>query len=66
MVNEIQSVCARFNVPLAAAALQFSVRDKRIVSTVIGLSSPKRIGQTEALARVPIADELWDEIERIR
>jgi D-threo-aldose 1-dehydrogenase len=56
--------CARFDVPLAAAALQFSLRAPFVDSTVVGVSSPERIAATLELAQVPIADELWDELER--
>jgi D-threo-aldose 1-dehydrogenase len=54
--------CARYGVPLAAAALQFSLRDPRITSTIVGMSRPERIEQTLALARHPIPDELWPEL----
>ena len=62
-VREIAAVCARYGVPLAAAALQFSLRDPRITSTVIGMTKPERIAQTIELARQPIPDEIWAELE---
>jgi D-threo-aldose 1-dehydrogenase len=65
-VRQIQDACARYGVPLPAAALQFSLNDDRVASTVIGISAPERIAQTMALARQPIPADLWDEIERIR
>ncbi|QHW29664.1 aldo/keto reductase [Paenibacillus rhizovicinus] len=55
--------CQEFNVPLAAAALQFSLRDPRITSTVVGMSKPERIAQTVELANYPIAPELWPALE---
>lgn len=55
-------ICARYDVPLAAAALQFSLRDPRLTSTIVGMSRPERIEQTLALARHPIPDELWPEL----
>jgi D-threo-aldose 1-dehydrogenase len=58
----IQRLCAAFGVPLAAAALQFSVRDLRISSTIVGMSKPERLAQTVDLARYPIPDTLWQEI----
>jgi D-threo-aldose 1-dehydrogenase len=48
-------------VPLAAAALQFSLRDPRIVSTVIGISRTERLAATVALASQQIPEELWQE-----
>jgi D-threo-aldose 1-dehydrogenase len=49
--------------PLAAAALQFSIRDLRIASTVIGTSSRTRLEQTIALAEHPISAAFWQEAE---
>lgn len=55
--------CQEFNVPLAAAALQFSLRDPRIASTVVGMSKPERVADTVALANIPIPAELWPALE---
>jgi D-threo-aldose 1-dehydrogenase len=49
-------------VPLAAAGLQFSLREPRVSSTIVGLSAPERVQETVALARWPIPAELWDEL----
>lgn len=57
-------VCAQAGIPLAAAALQFSVRAPFIHSTVVGASTPERVGTTVDLLDVPIPDDLWGEIER--
>ncbi len=57
----LEALCARYSVPMAALALQFSLREPRIVSTIVGASHPERIAQTIALAEFPIPDELWDE-----
>ena len=57
------AACRRHGVPLAAAALQFSMRSEVIVSTVVGVSAPERIDQTLELAGVAIPDELWAELE---
>ena len=61
----MQEACERHGVPLAAAALQFSLRDRRVTSTVVGVSSPERIAQTLALAEHDIPDELWAELEEL-
>jgi D-threo-aldose 1-dehydrogenase len=60
----MEAACRRYDVPLAAAALQFSTRSDVIDSTVVGVSSPERIAQTVELAAVEIPDELWSELER--
>jgi D-threo-aldose 1-dehydrogenase len=58
------AACGRYDVPLAAAALQFSMRSELIDSTVVGVSSPERISQTLELAAVAIPDELWSELDQ--
>jgi D-threo-aldose 1-dehydrogenase len=55
----------RAGVPLAAAALQFSVRAPFIHSTVVGVSSPQRVRQTLDLASLPIPEALWAELETL-
>jgi D-threo-aldose 1-dehydrogenase len=58
-VRRMESLCAVFGVPLAAAALQFSLLDPRVTSTIVGMSEPKRVAQTVDLASVEIPDGLW-------
>jgi D-threo-aldose 1-dehydrogenase len=62
-VAAMQRVCDAHGVPLAAAALQFSLRDPRVSSTVVGVSEPARIAETAALASHPIPDSVWPELE---
>ncbi len=64
-VPRIEEICARHHVPLAAAALHFSLRDTRIVSTVVGASRPERIAETVALVRQPIPAELWTDLATV-
>ncbi len=52
-------------VPLAALALQFSVRAPFVDSTVVGVSSPERVAQTIDLAGRPIDDGVWAELDRL-
>jgi D-threo-aldose 1-dehydrogenase len=58
------ALCEEYEVPLAAAALQFSLRDPRITSTIIGMSRAERVAQTLELARHPIPDEIWPQLDR--
>ncbi len=58
----LEAICARYGVPLAAAALQFSLRDPRITVTITGMSRPERIQQTIDFASLDIPIALWDEI----
>jgi D-threo-aldose 1-dehydrogenase len=59
-VEAMERLCADFGVPLAAAALQFSTRDARVTSTIVGMSEPRRVAQTIELLDFTIPDELWD------
>jgi D-threo-aldose 1-dehydrogenase len=61
--RRLAAVCDRYHVPLAAAALQFSLRDPRITSTIVGFSKVERIAQTLALTRHPIPDAVWSELD---
>jgi D-threo-aldose 1-dehydrogenase len=61
-IEALHAACARHDVPLAAAAVQFSTRDPRIVSTVVGVSRPERVDRLVELAQTPIPPELWDEL----
>ncbi|WP_248928419.1 aldo/keto reductase [Paenibacillus hamazuiensis] len=61
----IAKVCQEYEVPLAAAALQFSMRDPRVTSTVVGMTKPERIAQTLELAAHPIPSELWPKLDAI-
>jgi D-threo-aldose 1-dehydrogenase len=61
-VRAMHEACARHDVPLRAAALQFSTRDPRVASTVVGVSDPARVAETVALAALDIPDVLWAEL----
>ena len=61
----MQEVCRQFSVPLAAAALQFSLKDPRIASTIVGMTRPERVGQTLDLAAQDIPEELWERLDRL-
>jgi D-threo-aldose 1-dehydrogenase len=58
----LDAICQRHSIPLAAAALQFSLRDPRVHSTIVGMTRPERIAQTVELASIPIPDTLWPEL----
>jgi len=62
--SSMARACEEYGVPLAAAALQFSLREPRIASTIVGMSRPERVAQTIALADHAIPDELWLRLEQ--
>lgn len=63
--RRMAEICKRYGVPLAAAALHFSLRDPRITSTILGISRPERIEQTLELVRQEIPDALWPELDAV-
>ena len=64
-VELMRAVCAEHGTDLGAAALQFSLRDPRIASTIVGMSRPGRVGRTLDLASTPIPDALWPALEEL-
>jgi D-threo-aldose 1-dehydrogenase len=61
----IEAACRRYDVPLGAAALQFSVRDPRVTSTLVGMSRPDRYDAALDLAAYPVPDDLWAELAQL-
>jgi D-threo-aldose 1-dehydrogenase len=56
-------VTAGYGVPLAAAALQFSLRDPLVATTVVGVNSADQLARTLDLAQFEIPDEVWGHLE---
>jgi D-threo-aldose 1-dehydrogenase len=61
-IARIEQVCAKYNIPPGAAALQFSMRSEHVASTICGISRPERIAQTMAWANYKIPQAAWDEL----
>jgi D-threo-aldose 1-dehydrogenase len=61
-IRRIEEICARNQIPPGAAALQFSIRDERVTSTICGVSKPERVRQTLEWAAWPIPAHVWDEL----
>ena len=61
-VRRIEDLCARHNVAMGAVALQFSMRDPRVTTTLLGVTKPERVTQTLEWAEADIPDALWDEL----
>ena len=58
----LEALSQRAHVPLSAVALQFSLRDPRIASTIVGISRPERLQETVRLAQLPLPEDMWEEI----
>jgi D-threo-aldose 1-dehydrogenase len=64
-VRQLEAICHDFDVDLKSAAIQFSTRDHRVTSTLLGVTRPERIAETIALASRKIPDEFWNAISAI-
>jgi D-threo-aldose 1-dehydrogenase len=58
-VRRLESVCDRFDVPLAAAALQFPLAHPQVASVIPGVGSAQRITQTLEWYDRTIPAEFW-------
>ncbi|NDL56860.1 aldo/keto reductase [Phytoactinopolyspora mesophila] len=63
--RQMEQACARHGVELAAAALQMSMRDPRVHSTIVGVSGPEQLRQSLALASREIPATLFDELHAL-
>ncbi|WP_249138117.1 aldo/keto reductase [Phenylobacterium montanum] len=59
-VERLEAVCARFEVPLAAAALQFPLAHPQVASVIPGLASAAEVKAAARLMALPIPDALWE------
>lgn len=61
----MRQACARHGIDLADAALQFSVTDPRISSTIVGASSTRQLAQTIGRLAVTVPDALRGELREL-
>ncbi|MWV48933.1 aldo/keto reductase [Rathayibacter sp. VKM Ac-2803] len=61
-VAAMGAACERAGVPLAAAALQFSTRDPRVTTTVVGATTAEHYDAFVADDALEIPDALFDEL----
>jgi D-threo-aldose 1-dehydrogenase len=61
--QRIEAVCARHNVPLIAAALQFALGHPIVASVATGCSSPQEVIDNAAMITLPIPAGFWAELK---
>lgn len=64
-VRMIEEIAARHGIGTGALALQFSMRDPRISSTICGVSRPERVAQTLAWAETSVPEVVWEELAEL-
>ena len=58
-VARLEALCRQFEIPLAAAALQFPLAHPAVASVVPGVDSVDRVNHTLRLFRTPIPEAFW-------
>ncbi len=61
-VRELEAICARHDVPLKAAAIQFPLRHAAVTSVVIGARSSQEIEENVRMFEIDIPDTLWRDL----
>lgn len=61
-VEHLRTVCERFGVPLAAAAVQFPGRHPAVSSVLVGCRSPAELDEDVRLLELELPAELWEEL----
>ena len=61
-IFDLEKICLKYNIPLGAAALQFSMKDPRISSTIVGITKKSRIDQIVEWSNFEIYEDAWKEI----
>lgn len=64
-VTRLQEICRHHDVPLPAVALQFSLRNPQVDTTLVGTASARRVADFFDLATFDVPEELWREIEAL-
>jgi D-threo-aldose 1-dehydrogenase len=64
-VRQMRDLCARYRVPLAAAALQFTVRHPAVTAAVVGARAPAEIASDVSHLSASIPDALWADLAAV-
>ena len=60
--RRMSDACARYGVPLAAAALRFTLRHPAVTAAVVGARAPEEIRNDVGYLSLDIPDALWAEL----
>jgi D-threo-aldose 1-dehydrogenase len=61
-VERLREICARSDVPLAAAAVQFPRRHPAVASVLVGCRSPQELEEDVRLSGLALPASLWEEL----
>lgn len=63
-VRQIEAICARHQVVLATAALQFPLAHPAIDTLVLGMSTPDKVTMNLSALAVPVPHACWQELRQ--
>ncbi|EGO8529292.1 aldo/keto reductase [Enterococcus faecalis] len=61
-VNKMKAIAEKYDIPLKAAALQFSLAHPAVAAVIPGASKPERILEDQAALEVVIPSSFWKEL----
>jgi D-threo-aldose 1-dehydrogenase len=61
-VRALEKTCARHDVPLKAAAIQFPLGHPAVTAVVVGARSPEEVEENDAMFRFNIPAALWSDL----
>ncbi len=61
-VDAIAAICARHDVPMAAAALQFPMAHPAVSAVIPGMADATEVAQAVTLATLPVPPALWTDL----
>jgi D-threo-aldose 1-dehydrogenase len=64
-VAAIEVVCARHNVPLRAAALQFPMAHPAVAAIIPGARSAAEVEENFRLLSLPVPNDFWEELRHL-
>ena len=63
--RDIAEVCARYEVPVAAAALRYVLRHPAVTAAVVGARTPEEIRADAGYLSLDIPDALWNDLANV-
>ena len=64
-IGRMEQLCAEYGVPLRAAALQASLRNPNISSTIVGTATIPHVEELVGLAQTDMPDELFAQLDEL-
>lgn len=63
-VEKLKALCAKYDVPIKAAALQFSLAHPAVAAVIPGASKPERILEDHAALKAKVPDDFWHDVRK--